>query len=219
MNCKGYSLSVDIWSLGCTIIEMATARPPWHQYEGVGFHLEVVNFHDFHVTVMNNTESVSLSSNLILQVAAIFKIANSKDIPEIPDSFSEEGKSFLQLCLKRNPASRASAVQLMDHPFVQDHPAVRAAKSSVLRNTPSSPADGRHTMVLFLVKRSQFFLILLSFYLLIYFPSAIIKTRTSCNGLLIRALRLWVSHLTLFGPITPYLSVLPFLRGGGGGEW
>ncbi|XP_066342903.1 mitogen-activated protein kinase kinase kinase 3-like isoform X6 [Miscanthus floridulus] len=80
------------------------------------------------------------------EVAAIFKIANSKDIPEIPDSFSEEGKRFLQLCLKRNPASRPSAVQLMDHPFVQDHPAVRAAKSSVLRNTLSSPADGRHTM-------------------------------------------------------------------------
>ncbi|OEL29946.1 Mitogen-activated protein kinase kinase kinase YODA [Dichanthelium oligosanthes] len=96
MNSKGYSLAVDIWSLGCTIIEMATARPPWHQYEGV---------------------------------AAIFKIANSKDIPEIPDSFSEEGKNFLQLCLKRNPASRASAAQLMDHPFVQDHPAVKAAKS------------------------------------------------------------------------------------------
>ncbi|KAJ1271084.1 hypothetical protein BS78_06G102200 [Paspalum vaginatum] len=113
MNSKGYSLSVDIWSLGCTIIEMATARPPWHQYEGV---------------------------------AAIFKIANSKDIPEIPGNFSEEGKSFLQLCLKRNPASRPSAAQLMDHPFVQDHPAVKAAKSSALRNALSSPADVRHTM-------------------------------------------------------------------------
>ncbi|KAK3144721.1 hypothetical protein QOZ80_4AG0316930 [Eleusine coracana subsp. coracana] len=113
MNSKGYNLAVDIWSLGCTIIEMATARPPWHQYEGV---------------------------------AAIFKIANSKDIPEIPDSFSEEGKSFLQLCLKRDPASRASAAQLMDHPFVQDHPAVKAAKSSALRNALSSPADCMHTM-------------------------------------------------------------------------
>jgi serine/threonine protein kinase len=113
MNSKGYSLAVDIWSLGCTIIEMATARPPWHQYEGV---------------------------------AAIFKIANSKDIPEIPDSFSEEGKSFLKLCLKRNPASRASAAQLMDHPFVLDHPAVKAAKSSALRNALSSPADVRLAM-------------------------------------------------------------------------
>ncbi|KAK3142560.1 hypothetical protein QOZ80_4BG0348180 [Eleusine coracana subsp. coracana] len=113
MNSKGYNLAVDIWSLGCTIIEMATARPPWHQYEGV---------------------------------AAIFKIANSKDIPEIPDNFSEEGKSFLQLCLKRDPASRASAAQLMDHPFVQDHPAVKAAKSSTLRNALSSPADCMHTM-------------------------------------------------------------------------
>jgi mitogen-activated protein kinase kinase kinase 3 len=84
-------------------------------------------------------------------VAAIFKIANSKDIPEIPDSFSEEGKSFLQLCLKRDPASRASAAQLMDHPFVQDHPAVKAAKSSALRNAFSSPADCMHTMVLFLL--------------------------------------------------------------------
>uniref|UniRef100_A0A0D9ZL25 Protein kinase domain-containing protein n=1 Tax=Oryza glumipatula TaxID=40148 RepID=A0A0D9ZL25_9ORYZ len=111
MNGRGYHLPVDIWSLGCTIIEMATAKPPWHKYEGV---------------------------------AAIFKIANSKEIPEIPDSFSEEGKSFLQMCLKRDPASRFTATQLMDHPFVQDHPAVRAAKSGALRNAFYAPADGRH---------------------------------------------------------------------------
>lgn len=111
MHSKGYSLAVDIWSLGCTVIEMATARHPWHPLE---------------------------------DVPALFKIANSKDIPEIPESISKEGKDFLSLCLKRDPLERPSATQLLDHPFVYDHLRVAKCSATQLRNGPSSPVEARH---------------------------------------------------------------------------
>jgi len=76
----------------------------------------------------------------------MFKIVNTKDIPEIPESFSKEGKDFLSLCLKRDPAQRPSATQLLGHPFVQDHQDVRVTKCNItqLRNGLSLPAEAYH---------------------------------------------------------------------------
>ncbi|KAJ6971302.1 mitogen-activated protein kinase kinase kinase YODA [Populus alba] len=85
-NSNGCNLAVDIWSLGCTVLEMATTKPPWSQFEGV---------------------------------AAMFKIGNSKDLPEIPEDLSDEGKDFIRQCLQRNPLDRPTASQLLEHPFVK----------------------------------------------------------------------------------------------------
>ncbi|KAL9375972.1 hypothetical protein Peur_032851 [Populus x canadensis] len=85
-NSNGCNLAVDIWSLGCTVLEMATTKPPWSQFEGV---------------------------------AAMFKIGNSKDLPEIPEDLSNEGKDFVRQCLQRNPVHRPTASQLLEHPFVK----------------------------------------------------------------------------------------------------
>uniref|UniRef100_A0A0C9RJH7 mitogen-activated protein kinase kinase kinase n=1 Tax=Wollemia nobilis TaxID=56998 RepID=A0A0C9RJH7_9CONI len=111
-NANGYNLAVDIWSLGCTVLEMATAKPPWSQYEGV---------------------------------AAMFKIGNSKELPSIPDHLSEEGKSFVKLCLQRNPALRPTAAQLLEHPFVKNAaPFVKLdhGTKSMETETLSSSANG-----------------------------------------------------------------------------
>lgn len=82
------AFAIDIWSLGCTIIEMMNGKPPWSEYEGP---------------------------------AAMFKVL--KESPAIPENLSAEGKDFLHLCFKRNPAERPSASMLLEHHFIRSpHP-------------------------------------------------------------------------------------------------
>ncbi|CAH8354340.1 unnamed protein product [Eruca vesicaria subsp. sativa] len=112
MHKNGYTLAVDVWSLGCTILEMATAKPPWSQFEGV---------------------------------AAIFKIGNSKDMPEIPDHLSNDAKTFIRLCLQRNPTVRPTAAQLLEHPFLRVH-SPRVATTSMHKDASPRISDGISTM-------------------------------------------------------------------------
>ncbi|XP_016477982.1 mitogen-activated protein kinase kinase kinase 3-like [Nicotiana tabacum] len=112
MNTSGYGLPVDIWSLGCTILEMASSKPPWSQYEGV---------------------------------AAIFKIGNSKDFPEIPDHLSNDAKNFIKLCLQREPSARPTASQLLEQPFVKNQSTAKVAHVGVTKEAYPRSFDGSRT--------------------------------------------------------------------------
>ncbi|KAL7107099.1 hypothetical protein ACP275_06G032700 [Erythranthe tilingii] len=86
MNPNVRNIATDIWSLGCTVIEMALSKPPISQYN---------------------------------KVVAMFKILNHKELPIIPDHLSDEGKDFVRQCLQWDPQRRATASQLLEHPFVK----------------------------------------------------------------------------------------------------
>jgi serine/threonine protein kinase len=83
-----YNSKVDIWSLGCVVIEMATAKSPWHEW----------NFeHAFR---------------------ALNHIASCNSIPRLPSNLSPDGRDFLLMCLQRNPDERPTAQQLLSHRWV-----------------------------------------------------------------------------------------------------
>ena len=84
----GHGRKADIWSVGCTVLQMSTGYPPW----------KTMKF-----------GSIS---------ALMYHVANSKDPPPMPDSVSQALRSFLVLCFQRDPQKRPGAEELMQHEFV-----------------------------------------------------------------------------------------------------
>lgn len=83
-----YGKKSDIWSFGCTVLEMITGNPPWSNYK------------------FDNP------------ITAIMKIGLSDEIPLIPNGISSELKEFLKACLCREQKKRWGADELLQHIFL-----------------------------------------------------------------------------------------------------
>ncbi|KAK4378715.1 hypothetical protein RND71_000577 [Anisodus tanguticus] len=105
--------SADIWSLGCTIIEMATGKTPW---------------------------GGDICTN---HLAAVLKIACSNEMPQFPSHFSDDGLDFLAKCLERNTKKRWKVEQLLHHPFVsKGSEKIKNLEKIDIASTPASVLDG-----------------------------------------------------------------------------
>jgi serine/threonine protein kinase len=101
---KGASTKSDIWSLGCTVVELLTGRPPYAEMGNsmsgsLCFILEVEFLFDISLTVM-------------------FRIVED-DMPPIPEGASDLLRHFLELCFNKDPTCRPNAMMLCEHPWLK----------------------------------------------------------------------------------------------------
>lgn len=87
---QGYSAKVDIWSLGCVVLEMFAGKRPWSNFE------------------------------VVAAMFKIGKSKTAPPIPEdtLP-LISKSGREFLDDCFMIDPERRPTADKLLSHPFIQ----------------------------------------------------------------------------------------------------
>ncbi|KAL0071902.1 hypothetical protein AAF712_000825 [Marasmius tenuissimus] len=83
----GYDSKIDIWSIGCVLAEMLTAKRPWYGEA------------DFPV---------------------MLKVSEQKSSPPLPSGLrlTPEAWDFWEQCFHPDPTSRASATDLLSHPYL-----------------------------------------------------------------------------------------------------
>ncbi|KAF9523599.1 hypothetical protein CPB83DRAFT_910537 [Crepidotus variabilis] len=87
---RGRLGAMDIWSMGCVVLEFATGKKPWSNLDNewaIMFHIGVATQHP--------------------------------PLPE-PDQLSEMGINFIKQCLTIDPVRRPTADELMNHPWMLD---------------------------------------------------------------------------------------------------
>jgi len=102
-NLSDGSYAGDVWSFGLSILELYLGRFPFGENENLSKQGDLAN----------------------LMCAICFSYP-----PEPPRTASPEFRGFISCCLKKNPAKRLTAAQLLQHPFVastQPQPQLLAA--------------------------------------------------------------------------------------------
>lgn len=86
---EGHGRKADMWSFGCTLIEMATAEPPWGQ------------------GTFNNI------------MFAIRHIGMSEETPPVPKHLPDRAQDLISRCVRRSPDERLSAKEARQHEFIR----------------------------------------------------------------------------------------------------
>lgn len=105
---RGRHGAMDIWSLGCVILECATGKKPWSNLDNEWSVPFAIRFY------------FPIYMNMYTTRAIMFHIGVGTQHPPLPEpgQLSELGINFIKQCLTIDPLKRPSATELMDHPWM-----------------------------------------------------------------------------------------------------
>ena len=109
---RGYGLQADIWSVGCTVLEMATGRPPFADYNPHAAMFKVCTAHLWVFAVNVGIEAMIFPMSTPCLELTVHQVGRDKAHPDIPEDLDKHATEFMLLCFQPEPQDRPTAVQV-----------------------------------------------------------------------------------------------------------